>query len=324
MLAVALYGVFEATTFALLPIWGVRVGLAPAEAAATLTAIGIGSLALQVPIGWLSDRLARRAVLRLCGAAGLMGALLLPFLAGSPPMLFLALVLWGGCAGGIYPVALGMAGARFRGAELLGANAAVIIAYGLGSLVGPALGGAAMDFSESARVAGGVGAAVRRFQRRRKRLCDGRALGEAARILARKASIARLKVCAWRPSSPTAPSTCAAAAPLSPAPRLTPAIARDLRCALGRVLRVARDLVGRLALLADRSRDAGGDVVDLADRRADALDRLDRVGSRALDLRDLAGGLLGGLGRLVGERFSLRWRLPSSMTISSRFSRVVT
>jgi MFS family permease len=145
MLAVALYGVFEATTFALLPIWGVRVGLVPAEAAATLTAIGLGSLALQVPIGWLSDRLARRTVLRLCGAAGLMGAMLLPFLAGSAPMLFLALVLWGGCAGGIYPVALGMAGARFRGAELLGANAAVIIAYGVGSLVGPALGGAAMD-----------------------------------------------------------------------------------------------------------------------------------------------------------------------------------
>jgi len=145
MLAVALYGVFESATFALLPIWGVRVGLAPAEAAATLTAIGLGSLALQVPIGWLSDRLARRAVLRLCGAAGLVGALLLPLVAGSAPTRFLALVLWGGCAAGIYPVALGMAGARFRGTEMLGANAAIIIAYGLGSLVGPALGGAAMD-----------------------------------------------------------------------------------------------------------------------------------------------------------------------------------
>jgi MFS family permease len=145
MLAVGLYGVFESTAFALLPIWGVRVGLAPTEAAATLTAIGVGSLALQVPIGWLSDRLARRAVLRLCGAAGLAGALLLPLLAGSTPALFLALVLWGGCAAGIYPVALSMAGARFRGAELFGVNAAVIIAYGLGALMGPALGGAAMD-----------------------------------------------------------------------------------------------------------------------------------------------------------------------------------
>jgi len=38
-----------------------------------------------------------------------------------------------------------MAGARFRGAELVGANAALIIAYGAGSLIGPSLGGIAMD-----------------------------------------------------------------------------------------------------------------------------------------------------------------------------------
>jgi MFS family permease len=145
MLAVALYGVFEATTFALLPVWGVRVGLTQSDAAATLSAIGLGSLALQIPIGWLSDHLPRRVVLRLCGVAALAGALLLPLLAASPWLLFPALVLWGGSAGGIYPVALAMAGARFRGAELMGANAALIIAYGLGSLVGPGLAGAAMD-----------------------------------------------------------------------------------------------------------------------------------------------------------------------------------
>ena len=38
-----------------------------------------------------------------------------------------------------------MAGERFRGAELITVNAAIIIAYGLGSLVGPVLGGGAME-----------------------------------------------------------------------------------------------------------------------------------------------------------------------------------
>ncbi len=38
-----------------------------------------------------------------------------------------------------------MAGDRFRGAELVSVNAAMIIAYGLGGLAGPALGGMAMD-----------------------------------------------------------------------------------------------------------------------------------------------------------------------------------
>ncbi len=146
VLAGGLYGFFEATALALLPIWGVRTGLAPAAAAALLTALGLGSVALQLPIGFLSDKMARLGVLRLCALAGLAGAALLPLAArAGSPAIFAAVPLWGGLAAGIYPVTLAMAGARFRGAELVSANAAIIIAYGLGSLLGPSLGGVAMD-----------------------------------------------------------------------------------------------------------------------------------------------------------------------------------
>jgi MFS family permease len=145
-LAAGLYGFFESTTLALLPIWGVRSGFTPAAAAALLTALGMGSMALQLPIGFLSDKLARLDVLRLCGLAGLAGAAFLPLAARAGGVaIFAAVPLWGGLAAGIYPVTLAMAGARFRGAELVSANAALIIAYGMGSLLGPSLGGIAMD-----------------------------------------------------------------------------------------------------------------------------------------------------------------------------------
>jgi MFS family permease len=62
------------------------------------------------------------------------------------PVLLGLLFIWGGIASGIYPVALSMAGDRFHGTELVTTNAAMIIAYGLGGLVGPALGGVAMTF----------------------------------------------------------------------------------------------------------------------------------------------------------------------------------
>jgi MFS family permease len=145
LLAVGLFGVFESTAWSLLPVWGVRIGFSEAVAATSLTAIAVGSIALQVPIGWLSDKLPRIAVLRLCGSAGLLGALLVPFLTDRPAPLFAALLLWGGLASGVYPVALAMAGERFRGAEAVSANAALVIAYGMGALLGPALLGAAMD-----------------------------------------------------------------------------------------------------------------------------------------------------------------------------------
>jgi MFS family permease len=128
----------------LLPIWGVRIGLNDRLAAATLSAVFFGSIVLQVLIGWLSDRFSRIATLRLCGAVGLLGALALASADASLPMLLGLLFVWGGIASGIYPVALSMAGDRFRGTELVTTNAAMIIAYGLGGLAGPALAGVAM------------------------------------------------------------------------------------------------------------------------------------------------------------------------------------
>ncbi len=145
LFAVAMFGLYETALLNLLPIWGVRVGLGEGAAAATLSAIYFGAIALQVPIGWLSDKAGRRPALLLCGAVGMAGAALVPIAAGSRPALFAVLLLWGGTAGGIYPVALGMAGDRFRDGDLLAVNAAIVMAYGLGSLTGPTLGGAAMD-----------------------------------------------------------------------------------------------------------------------------------------------------------------------------------
>lgn len=144
-IAVALFGLYESAAMTLLPVWGVRTGLSDRAAAATLSSIYLGAIALQVPIGWLSDKLTRRTVLRLCSIVGLLGAAALPWLTTSQVAVFCGLFLWGGIASGIYPVALSMAGDRFHDAELVAVNAALISAYGLGALAGPVLGGAAMD-----------------------------------------------------------------------------------------------------------------------------------------------------------------------------------
>jgi MFS family permease len=145
LLTVALFAVYEATLMALLPIWALRLGFAAKFAAATLSAVFIGAVALQWPIGFLSDKTTRPPMLLLCGAGGLLGAVVLIVVAQPTLLLLGVLAVWGGVASAIYPIALSMAGDRFRGSELVTINAAIIIAYGLGALVGPALGGAAMD-----------------------------------------------------------------------------------------------------------------------------------------------------------------------------------
>ena len=120
---VALFGLYEAAVMTLLPIWGVRIGLGDRLGAATVSAIYFGAIALQVPIGWLSDKVERRLVLRLCAASGLLGAALLPLASDTMPALFAMLFLWGGFTTAIYPIALALAGERFRGAALVNVNA---------------------------------------------------------------------------------------------------------------------------------------------------------------------------------------------------------
>jgi MFS family permease len=145
LFAVGLFGLYEQAMMALLPIWGVRIGLDRAAAAAALSAIFLGAIMLQWPVGVLSDRISRPAAFRLCGILGIIGAAMLAVLPLGMASRFVVLFAWGGAAAAIYPVALSMAGDRFSGAEMVAANAAMIVAYGLGSLIGPPLGGIAMD-----------------------------------------------------------------------------------------------------------------------------------------------------------------------------------
>ena len=151
MLAAAISGLSDATVFALLPVYALRVGFAPETAVLLLSTFLAGNLALQVPLGWLADRMNRRLLLAICGAAGVLGPLAFAAALGTPlgmplgtwlvwPLLF----AWGGVVMGVYTIGLCMLAERFDAATLSGANAAFVMLYSLGSMSGPVLGGAAM------------------------------------------------------------------------------------------------------------------------------------------------------------------------------------
>jgi MFS family permease len=98
-----------------------------------------------VPIGWLTDRINRRALLILSGAIGFLGAAALPFVVEPAYLRLPVLFLWGGFVMGIYTIGLAELGDRFGKGALGGANALYVMSYCLGSLAGPPLSGAAID-----------------------------------------------------------------------------------------------------------------------------------------------------------------------------------
>jgi MFS family permease len=145
VLAPFVYGAVEFGVFALLPVYALRQGLSASEGAYTLAALSAGAVGLQIPLGWLADRMDRRRLLVLCALAGVLGALSLPAFSHDLPLLYGALAAWGGCVGGLYTVGLTLIGERFKGPRLAAANTAVMLLYSLGGLLAPPISGAAMD-----------------------------------------------------------------------------------------------------------------------------------------------------------------------------------
>lgn len=144
-LAALVFGAAETGGFALLPVYGLRIGLQEAGAAALVSTVALGNVALQIPIGLLSDRIDRRRLLLVAGLAGALGAALIPAASASPTALYAVLFVWGGMTGALYTVGLAHLGGRFSGADLAAANAAFVLLYSIGMTGGPPLVGLSMD-----------------------------------------------------------------------------------------------------------------------------------------------------------------------------------
>jgi MFS family permease len=147
-LAALVYGAIETAAMGLLPVYALRGGLGAATGAVLVTVFALGNGVLQMPIGIVSDRFDRRRLLTLVAGLGTIGALLLPFAreAGFAAFAFL-LFVWGGVAGSLYAIGLAHLGSRYQGAELASGNAAYILLYSAGMLVGPPLMGLGLDLA---------------------------------------------------------------------------------------------------------------------------------------------------------------------------------
>jgi MFS family permease len=145
MLAAWVAGLVEAADLTLLPLFGLHAGFGERTALSLLAVFMAGNVVLQVPIGLLADRFGRRSLLAVCALSSALGPLLLqPFFA-TPLLLWPLLFLWGGTLYAFYSQGVALLGAEFATAELATANTAFVMVYCLGGVIGPSLGGFALD-----------------------------------------------------------------------------------------------------------------------------------------------------------------------------------
>jgi len=146
--AVGAFAIFDAATLSLFPVYGVHNGLDLATAANILTALILGNVLLQFPIGWLCDRFAARYVMAGCALVTALTLLLLPALIASS-LKWPLLVIMGTAGYGVYTVSLVALGNRFKGIELINGSASFAVIWGFGALLGSVSGGLSMLASAS-------------------------------------------------------------------------------------------------------------------------------------------------------------------------------
>lgn len=145
MWAALIAGLIESADLTLLPLFGVRSGLRDGAALLLLTVYMGGNVVLQTPIGLLADRWGRRRLLAACAALSGVGPLLLMPWLHTPLLLWPLLFVWGGTLYAFYSQGIALLGGAFAEAELATANTVFVMVYCLGGVLGPSVGGVAMD-----------------------------------------------------------------------------------------------------------------------------------------------------------------------------------
>lgn len=139
--AVSLFAAFEAMMLTLLPVYGLHQGFSQETALLMASVVVVGDALLQLPIGWLADRMSRQRLFMGCGVVLMISSLCVPLLLHTL-LIWPVWVLFGASAGGLFTLSLILIGERFRDDQLVRANAHISQLWGIGCLFGPLLTGA--------------------------------------------------------------------------------------------------------------------------------------------------------------------------------------
>jgi MFS family permease len=128
------------------PIFAFEMGLDVEEVATFMGVAILSAMAVQWPMGYLSDYLPRRIVIVAVAGAAIAAALLTAAF-GHRSMLFLyvGVAVFYSLAACIYPLCLALTHDMLSKAQIVPASATLLLVNGIGSIAGPVIGGAAIS-----------------------------------------------------------------------------------------------------------------------------------------------------------------------------------
>ena len=122
-----------------------RLGMGLAEVAFFTSCVIGGGVALQWPLGLLSDRFDRRTVIVGCLLIVLAVSIALALFAEPSPRLFVLGALFGGFAFALYPLCVAHSNDHLTEEQRVGASSGLVLTYSAGAVAGPLIGSGGMQ-----------------------------------------------------------------------------------------------------------------------------------------------------------------------------------
>ncbi|WP_390915062.1 MFS transporter [Pseudosulfitobacter sp. SM2401] len=133
-------GVFSAQ-FGMSSVYGALIGLSVGQISTFVAMFFVGAMLLQYPIGWVSDRFDRRALVVVTAAIGVVGALIGYFSGGSFNMILASAFVMGGVSNPLYSLLLAHTNDYLDHDDMAAASGGLIFINGLGAISGPLITG---------------------------------------------------------------------------------------------------------------------------------------------------------------------------------------
>ncbi|WP_340587264.1 MFS transporter [Erythrobacter alti] len=137
-------GVMLGAFYGLGAVFVQRIGMPLSQVALFTSSVIAGGVALQYPLGILSDKFDRRRVIIGCMIAAAAMCAVLAMAQGSA-MIFLPGALFGGFAFALYPLCVAHSNDHLDESERVGASSGLVLVYSAGAVAGPMLGSSAMS-----------------------------------------------------------------------------------------------------------------------------------------------------------------------------------
>lgn len=147
-----LYGFLEASLHGNFPVYAMRSGITIEWVSILLPAFVVGSLITQLPLGMLSDKIGRKRVLLFVIFLGFLSFLGMAFVENNMYGLLVCFVIAGMFLGSLFSLGIAYLADLIPTSLIPTGNVMISISYGLGSIVGPVVGGILIDIFDRGSV----------------------------------------------------------------------------------------------------------------------------------------------------------------------------